>query len=73
MKIAVDDYGQTLVTLTDGTVLRLAEARGRLEVMAYDGVVVVRPVSSNVVAVSSENYFTGPAPVAPAVGRDTPL
>lgn len=69
MKIAVDDYGQTLATLTDGTVLRLSEVRGKLEVMAYDGVLVVRPVSSNVVAVTAENYFSGPAPTAPAVSQ----
>lgn len=57
MKIEVGQYGQTLATLQDGTVLRLGERRGRLEVSAYNGALVVRPTSTNSVELTTESYF----------------
>lgn len=59
MKIVQDDYGQVFAVLTNGDKLRLHEQRNtnRLEVSAYDGAILIRPTSSNVVEIGQVSHF----------------
>ena len=57
MRIEEGDFGQTFAILSDGTKIRLHERRGRLELTAYDGALVLYPTSSNVVEVTAISHF----------------
>lgn len=58
MDMTLDSYGRWSVTLADGSLLRLTEARdGGLVVSAQDGRLVVRPNASNEVVIRVEGHF----------------
>lgn len=57
MDVVITKYGHHEVTLSNGAVLRLKEARaGRLEVLAIEGALAVHPRSANVVEIAAVDF-----------------